>query len=587
MSRTKTELPRALEDDQQAITTPAKAEATDRCVDLVQELNAIVWEMDPVTWKFTFVSDRAQDILGYPIKQWLNDSSFWQNCLLHPEDRELCLKLCITAINMGQNHEFQYRVIAADGRVVWIKDLVRVVGDKNGSGKLLRGAMVDITKEKEAEEQTLQLPRERTGSIEVETVQKALCKNEECYRSLVEAIAQIIWNTKAQGKFVTEQPSWSKFTGQTYEEYKGWGWLKAIHPDDQPHTVQAWKDALANRSFYEIEHRLRRYDGEYRYMSVRAVPVLKSDGSIREWVGVHMDITERKQVQEARDSEALLQSTDRALAEAEPTRAELQRVFMQVPAAIQTSRGSNHVIEVRQEIEKKAEELAHLTQALERSNRELDQFAYIASHDLKAPLRAIANLSEWIEEDIADQLSDESREHLNLMRKRVYRMGALIDGILQYSRAGRVQQVETVNVSALLSNTIELLAPPPDVSIVLEPGMPTLKTEKIPLEQVFMNLINNAIKYGQSSDTRVQVSVRDVGRYYEFAIADNGPGIAPEYHQKIWLIFQRLQARDQQEGTGIGLSVVKKIVESRGGRVWLESELGAGATFRFTWPKRS
>ncbi len=117
--------------------------------------------------------------------------------------------------------------------------------------------------------------------------------------------------------------------------------------------------------------------------------------------------------------------------------------------------------------------------------------------------------------------------------------------------------------------------------------MPTLKTEKIPLEQVFMNLINNAIKYGQSSDTRVQVSVRDVGRYYEFAIADNGPGIAPEYHQKIWLIFQRLQARDQQEGTGIGLSVVKKIVESRGGRVWLESELSAGATFRFTWPKRS
>jgi len=129
--------------------------------------------------------------------------------------------------------------------------------------------------------------------------------------------------------------------------------------------------------------------------------------------------------------------------------------------------------------------------------------------------------------------------------------------------------------------------PPPDVSIVLEPGMPTLKTEKIPLEQVFMNLINNAIKYGQSSDTRVQVSVRDVGRYYEFALTDNGPGIAPEYHQKIWLIFQRLQARDQQEGTGIGLSVVKKIVESRGGRVWLESELGAGATFRFTWPKRS
>jgi light-regulated signal transduction histidine kinase (bacteriophytochrome) len=252
-----------------------------------------------------------------------------------------------------------------------------------------------------------------------------------------------------------------------------------------------------------------------------------------------------------------------------------------------------HAVEVteqvrtRQEIEKKAEELAHLTQALKRSNQELDQFAYVTSHDLKAPLRAIANLSEWIEEDLADQINDDSREHLHLMRKRVHRMAALIDGILQYSRAGRLQQVETVNVSSLLGDLIELLAPPPGISIVVEPGMPTLKTEKIPLEQVLMNLMSNAIKYAQGTDTCIQVSVRDGGKYYEFAIQDNGPGIAPEFHNKIWGIFQRLEARDKVEGTGVGLSIVKKIVESRGGKVWLESELGAGATFCFTWLKTS
>jgi light-regulated signal transduction histidine kinase (bacteriophytochrome) len=251
-----------------------------------------------------------------------------------------------------------------------------------------------------------------------------------------------------------------------------------------------------------------------------------------------------------------------------------------------------HAVEVteqvrsRQEIEKKAEELAHLTQALKRSNQDLDQFAYVTSHDLKAPLRAIANLSEWLEEDLADQLGEDSREHLHLMRKRVHRMGALIDGILQYSRAGRVEQIEAVNVTTLLSDLIELLAPPPNIIITVEPGMPTFETEKIPLEQVFMNLLNNAIKYVQTPDAQIQISVRNREEYYEFAVTDNGLGIAPEFHNKIWGIFQRLEARDKVEGTGVGLSIVKKIVESRGGRVWVESELGAGASFCFTWSKQ-
>jgi signal transduction histidine kinase len=148
-----------------------------------------------------------------------------------------------------------------------------------------------------------------------------------------------------------------------------------------------------------------------------------------------------------------------------------------------------------------------------------------------------------------------------------------------------VHQVETVHVSTLLSEVIELLAPSPNVLIVVEPEMPTLKTERVLLEQIFINLISNALKHAKSANARVQVSVQDVGKFYQFAIADNGSGIAPKYHEKIWLIFQRLEARDKVEGTGVGLSIVKKIVESRGGRVWLASDLGTGATFYFTWPK--
>jgi light-regulated signal transduction histidine kinase (bacteriophytochrome) len=233
-------------------------------------------------------------------------------------------------------------------------------------------------------------------------------------------------------------------------------------------------------------------------------------------------------------------------------------------------------------------EQASLEQAtrLERSNRELDQFAYVASHDLKAPLRGIANLTQWIEEDLGDMVTGETREHMALLKGRVHRMEALIDGILLYSRAGRVAEAtRTVDVQELLTETIELLAPRPPAAIALESPMPVLVTERVPLQQVFMNLLGNALKYGDRPDIRVTVRAEDEGERVRFAVSDNGPGIAPQYHERIWQIFQTLAARDKVEGTGIGLSVVRKLVETRGGRAWVESQPGEGTTFYFTWPR--
>jgi signal transduction histidine kinase len=231
-------------------------------------------------------------------------------------------------------------------------------------------------------------------------------------------------------------------------------------------------------------------------------------------------------------------------------------------------------------------EVAGERRRLELSNAELDQFAYIASHDLKAPLRGIANLAHWIEEDLQDNLRDDTREMLEMLRGRMQRLESLIDGLLEFSRAGRVRaHPGTVNVGTLVGEVIDLLAPPPTTTMVVKDGMPTMVTDRLGLQQVFMNLIGNAIKYTRGDGARIEIGVYDAGMFYDFFVADNGPGIASEYHDKIWGIFQTLAPRDEIEGTGIGLSIVKKAVERRGGTVRLESAPGQGSTFSFLWPK--
>ena len=231
-------------------------------------------------------------------------------------------------------------------------------------------------------------------------------------------------------------------------------------------------------------------------------------------------------------------------------------------------------------------EKEQLIKALARSNQELDQFAYVASHDLKAPLRGIANLSQWIEEDLGGTLKKENKEQMELLRGRVHRMESLIDGILQYSRAGRVKaKPESVDTGALVREVVELMSPPRHYAINIAPEMPTVRAERIPLQQVLMNLLGNAIKHAGTESPTIDIKWEDAGPFYEFSIRDNGPGIAPQYHERIFGIFQTLEARDKVEGTGIGLSVVQKIVEAKGGKVWVESEIGRGAVFKFLWPK--
>ncbi len=237
-------------------------------------------------------------------------------------------------------------------------------------------------------------------------------------------------------------------------------------------------------------------------------------------------------------------------------------------------------------IRETSESAAEHARSLEKSNKELDQFAHIVSHDLKAPLRAISNLSLWLEEDLGASLSGENRDNFIKLRSRVVRMESLINGILQYSKAGTEQIAdESIDVYELLLEVIELLAPASHIKIRVNSSMPVLVGPKIMLLQVFSNLLSNAIKYNDKTEGLVNVYCSEKADCFEFVVEDNGPGISPEYHEKIFVIFQTLQSRDKFESTGIGLTIVKRIVMARGGAIRVESSLGQGSKFIFTWPK--
>lgn len=229
---------------------------------------------------------------------------------------------------------------------------------------------------------------------------------------------------------------------------------------------------------------------------------------------------------------------------------------------------------------------AELIEDLQVVNEELKNFAYVVSHDLKAPLRGIGSLSDWLVSDYADKLDDQGREYLSLMKNRVSRMDALIDGILEYSRVGRINETRVaVDLNALVEETVHLLAPPAEVTISVEGTLPTVIGERTRLQQVFQNLISNAIKHRDKTEARIRIASADAGNSWQLSVSDNGPGIEVRHHERIFQLFQVLTPRDQKESTGVGLALVKKIIELYGGRIWLESKPGEGSTFFFTLPK--
>ena len=251
--------------------------------------------------------------------------------------------------------------------------------------------------------------------------------------------------------------------------------------------------------------------------------------------------------------------------------------------------GSRHMliesfVDIR-ERKKMEEQNAQLIKELEAANSELKDFAYIVSHDLKAPLRAIGSLSQWLYSDYKDKFDEDGKTQLDLLVNRVQRMQNLIEGILEYSRVGRVREHrDMVSLDAAVPEVIDSLFVPPHIVVTIDTLLPTVLYEKTRIRQVFSNLIGNAAKYMDKPAGEIHVSCIPEGDFWKFSVRDNGPGIEERYFEKIFQIFQTLQPRDHVESTGIGLSIVKRIVEVNGGRIWVESEPGKGSIFYFTVP---
>jgi PAS domain S-box-containing protein len=358
--------------------------------------------------------------------------------------------------------------------------------------------------------------------------QLALENSEKRFRSMVQNSSDITSILDADGIIRYESASFFNMFGFTSEEVIGKSVQEFLHPDDLEKVMQSLQQLVEVGEQTSIVFRFKRKDGSYIYLEALGSNQF-SEPSINGIVVNSRDVTERL------------------------------------------------------ESENQMREYAN---TLEKINKELDQFAYIVSHDLKAPLRAINNLSIWIEEDLEGKMEPDTRKNFDMLRGRTHRMESLINGILQYSRAGRVKSENIpIDVNAFVKDIIHNLSPPELFKVLVDENLPVIQGEKLAIDQVFSNFISNAIKYNTNEKPEIKVFYEDLGSMHKFGVSDNGPGIAPEFFSKIFVIFQTLQARDVIESTGVGLAIVKKIVEEKGGQVWLESELNKGTTFYFTLPK--
>ncbi|MBD1929674.1 PAS domain S-box protein [Trichocoleus sp. FACHB-90] len=624
--------------------------AEDRLQHLLTSSPAVIYSCKASNdYGATFISENVFSQLGYEAREFIEDSGFWMNHI-HPEDRPDILAGLSNLFEQG-HHNHEYRFLRPDGTYRWMHDELKLVRDEAGNPIELIGSWWDITERKLSEEERAHLLLREQAARELAQA------NEQRYRSLAEAMPQIVFSAQPDGNCDYFNQRWVDYTGLTLEESLGYKWISAVHPDDRQQIRRDWYHAVRKSISYESEHRLKRsLDGQYRWHLNRIVPVRDNDGQIVKWLGTSTDIHDRKQMESAlRESEGrfrrvvdsnmiginfwdvfgnVTEANDAFLGmigytredllsgkvlwkdmtpveyqeldkqklqevaatgictpfEKEFFRADGSRVPILIGGALLEEneyQGVCYIIDIT-ERKQMEETLSKQAQELARSNAELEEFAYVASHDLQEPLRMVASYTQLLSRRYKGKLDEDADEFITFAVDGANRMQKLIKDLLEYSRVGtRGKEFDPVECEDVLHEAIANLQFAIDESnaIITYDSLPTVRGDSTQLGQLLQNLIGNAIKFHQHIPPRIHIGVEPTENEWIFSVRDNGIGMNLEERDRIFVIFQRLHAREAYPGTGIGLAICKKIVERHGGQIWVDSQVGQGSVFYFTIPR--
>ena len=451
------------------------------------------------------------------------------------------------AIKEGRFEDEGWR-IRKDGSRFWANVIITAMFEADGTHVGFSKVTRDLTERRSAEQ--------------------SLEESAEKFRILGESIPQMIWTTLPTGELTYTNKRWMEYTGYMLDELSGDKWHKILHPDDLPAAIHEWELLVKEQKELNVELRLRRKDGIYRWHLSRALPVYDIKNNLILWVGSHTDIEDQKAA--ATNVNIINEQLAKTVKQLEYSLKALQKE-----------------INRRENIEA---ELIEKNRQLEISNNDLEQFAYVASHDLREPLRMIGSYTSLL---ISRYNLDnpEINEFAGFIQEGVGRMQILINDLLAYSRVGRSDiDFQQVDVSQMLAEAKEALHAEIEATNanITAPKLPVIDGVASLISNLFQNLIGNAIKFRKPDVApQIHIDFTSTEDEWKFSVKDNGLGIPKEYQSRIFIIFQRLHTRDKYDGTGIGLAICKKIVEFHGGKIWVESEPGQGSTFYFTIAKHN
>lgn len=612
---------------------------------LLHNLDGIFWEADAKTFEFTYISPQIERITGFSDVEWMATSDFWQTHI-HPSDRENAIQTCHLEIQNLSDHSFNYRFLTKEGKIIWLNDRVKVIA-KDGKPHTIQGMMVDITQEKE-KEQALQAeislnrsliqqlpsvffifdttgkfqhwnrqletvsgyssdeiskmsPEEfftfkdhsifdshlykliGEGQMDVElaliskagkrisflfSVSRLMYHGQLCIFGIGQDISELVESRKSTAQHIERFQKVTQATSDAIWDYDivknslYWGegfltlfgydpaladptleyLLSLIHPEDRVRVIQLIQSYLSptsTKNDWLEEYRFLKSDGTYADVLDKAIFIRNEEGEVSRVVGAMQDISKQK------ENEKSLRS-------------------------------------LNEELEKNVEMLAN-------SNLELQQFAFVASHDLQEPLRMISGFMGLLERKYSNVLDAKALEYISFATNGASQMKKIILDLLELSRVGKTTENKTKleigdlvqEISQYLKNQIL------EKNVTIKTNnLPVVDSYKTPLFQIFQNLIGNAIKFARADvASLITVSCRELPDFWEFSVEDNGIGIDPDYFKKVFVIFQRLHVQQEYEGTGIGLAIVKKSVEFLEGQIHLESQRGVGSKFTFTVKK--